>query len=187
MTPDEEKIYSIVRGPIEDLGFRPVCVRIINTGRQTLQIMAEPMDGSVMTVEACAEISQNISPIIDVEDPIKAAYILEVSSPGIDRPLVSRSDFARWAKFEFKLSTRDAIDGRRHFRGMLDGFDVVTDTVRLTLDGTKLAIPYEEISSAKLVLTDALIEFCEQKYGSAGMSAETGTKDELNLRSLNKR
>ena len=187
MTPDEEKIYSIVRGPIEDLGFWPVRVRIINTERKTLQIMAEPMDGSVMTVEACAEISQNVNPIIDVEDPIKAAYILEISSPGIDRPLVSRSDFARWASFELKLSTRDAIDGRRHFSGVLDGFDADSDTVRLTLKGTKIAIPYGAITRAKLVLTDALIAFCEQRCESTGASDKLKIEGSSSLRSLDKR
>lgn len=166
MTPEEEKIDAIVRGPIEGMGFRVVRIRIIGTGRRTLQIMAEPLNGAGMTVEACAQISRNLNPILDVEDPISAAYMLEVSSPGIDRPLVSREDFTSWAGHDFKLNTSDAIDGRRRFRGILVGFDAETDEVRMTLDGQEIGVPYDAISSSKLMLTDDLIAAYEQRYGA---------------------
>lgn len=172
MTPEEEKIDAIIRGPVEGMGYRVVRLRIIGTGRRTLQIMAEPLDQTGMTVEGCADISRAISPILDVEDPISAAYMLEVSSPGIDRPLVSREDFDVWQGHEFKINTTDAIDGRRRFRGMLNGFDSEADEVRMTLDGDEIGIPYAAISSSKLVLTDDLISAFENRYGTADNNAD---------------
>ena len=118
--------------------------------------MAERSDGATMTVENCAEISRALSALLDVEDPIEGAYNLEVSSPGIDRPLVRLEDFARFAGFEAKIETARPVDGRKRFSGRLDG--VSEGRVRLDLgDGEVAAVPYEDIREAKLVLTDELI------------------------------
>lgn len=153
------RIAAIVEPVAEDLGFRLVRVKVSNRDGGTLQIMAERPDGD-MQVEDCAELSRALSPALDVEDPMPGAYNLEVSSPGIDRPLVRRSDFVRWAGHEAKLELAVARDGRKRFRGWLTGlendvvrFDVEQDGARVTLE-----IPLEDIAEARLVLTDALIE-----------------------------
>ena len=138
---------------------------------QTLQIMADRIDEAGMTVDDCAEISRVVSALLDVDDPIDSAYTLEVSSPGIDRPLVRERDYERWAGFEAKIELTALRDGRRRFRGRLDGID--QGIVRLRLaeaaagEGKKAAqsvptgevveIPFADIAKAKLVLTDDLL------------------------------
>jgi ribosome maturation factor RimP len=108
-----------------------------------------------MTVEDCAEISRTASALLDVADPIEAAYTLEVSSPGIDRPLVRREDFQRFAGFEAKLELSEPVEGRRRFRGRVIGIE--GDEVRLLVGTATLALPFAAIARAKLVLTDELI------------------------------
>jgi ribosome maturation factor RimP len=108
-----------------------------------------------MTVEDCAEISRTVSALLDVADPIVGAYTLEVSSPGIDRPLIRREDFARFAGFEAKIELNAPQDGRRRFRGKLLG--VEGDAVRLLVDDAPVALPLAAVARAKLVLTDALL------------------------------
>ena len=157
----EARVGHIIGPAIEDLGFR--LVRIVMSGRDglTLQIMAERPDGS-MTVEDCETISRNISPLLDVEDPIDRDYRLEVSSPGIDRPLVRRSDFERWAGHTAKIELARAHAGRKRYKGTLAGLE--GDAARLKLDapaadGSDTAlVPLEDIAEARLVLTDALIQ-----------------------------
>jgi len=124
--------------------------------RPTLQIMAERIDRQPMAVEDCAEISRNLSALLDVEDPVPGAYLLEVSSPGIDRPLVKLADYERFAGFEARLETKAPVEGRKRFRGKLMG--LAGDQVRLIEDGAEVALPLEQINKAKLLLTDALIE-----------------------------
>ncbi|MBY0431553.1 MAG: ribosome maturation factor RimP, partial [Rhodospirillales bacterium] len=110
-----------------------------------------------MTVEDCADISRALSALLDVEDPIEGTYTLEVSSPGIDRPLTRRVDYERWAGFEAKVETSRPVDGRKRFRGRLVGIDEA-DMIRLRLDdGGEAALPLTDIQRAKLVLTDELI------------------------------
>jgi len=123
--------------------------------RPTLQIMAERSDRQAMAVEDCAEISRSLSAILDVEDPVEGSYMLEVSSPGIDRPLIRPADYERFAGFEARLETREPIEGRRRFRGRLLGLE--GDCVRLEEQGAELRLPLERINKAKLLLTDALI------------------------------
>ena len=123
--------------------------------RPTLQIMAERIDRQPMAVEDCAEISRNLSALLDVEDPVPGSYLLEVSSPGIDRPLVKPADFERFAGFDARLETKAPIEGRKRFRGKLMG--VADDRVRLVEEGVELTLPLEQINKAKLLLTDALI------------------------------
>lgn len=155
------RVAAIVEPIITDLGYRLVRVKTSRRNGMTLQIMAERPDGS-MSVEDCEKISRNVSPALDVEDPITEAYHLEVSSPGIDRPLVRRSDFERWSGHVAKIETTLPIEGRRRFRGTLTG--VEGDATGLKLEdapaGTpdRVLLPLAAIGDAKLVLTDALID-----------------------------
>ncbi|MCA8929544.1 MAG: ribosome maturation factor RimP [Alphaproteobacteria bacterium] len=141
---------------VEALGFALVRVRFFAGRRQVLQIMIERADGSDVTVDDCAAVSRAVSPILDVFDPVDGAYALEVSSPGIDRPLTRPTDFDRFAGFEAKVELAESRGGRRRFKGLLVGL-VPDDIVRLDVDGETVDLPLDEIQSAKLVLTDALI------------------------------
>ena len=118
--PFDQRIAAIIQPSMEGLGFELVRLRMMSGKKITLQIMAERPDGT-MEVEDCAELSRNISAILDVEDPIADEYTLEVSSPGIDRPLTRLADFDRWEGYEAKLETDELIDGRKRFKGILAG------------------------------------------------------------------
>jgi ribosome maturation factor RimP len=137
------------------MGYRVVRVAVTGGRRATLQIMAERTDDRAMRVEDCTEISRTVSALLDVADPIAGAYLLEVSSPGIDRPLVRREDFARFAGFEAKVELSAPVDGRKRFRGRLLG--VEGDDVRLLVDALPVALPITTVTRAKLVLTDELL------------------------------
>jgi ribosome maturation factor RimP len=154
-----ERIADLVTPSLEANGFELVRVMLTGGDRPTLQIMADRADETPITVDDCADISRVVSAILDVEDPIKSAYTLEVSSPGIDRPLVRRKDFERFAGFVAKLETGAPIDGRRRFRGRLLG--VEGDDVRLELDTGETSIPLSAIDRAKLVMTDELLAAAE--------------------------
>src|SRR5260370_41050384 len=128
----------------------------MSRGGRTLQIMIEPADGRAMDVEACATVARALSPVLDVEDPIPSSYTLEVSSPGIDRPLTRPKDYARWAGHIARLETAEPVEGRRRFKGTLLGLD--GDLVKLRLeDGKETQLPLSAVSKAKLESTDALI------------------------------
>ena len=142
---------------VESMGFRLVRVSLGGGSRPVLQIMAEPADGSAMTVDHCADISRMVSALLDVEDPIKLAYTLEVTSPGIDRPLITRDDFKRFAGFDVKFEAERMIDGRKRFKGVLDGLDA-EDRVLVTDEKGSAAVPFAEVRKAKLILTDALLK-----------------------------
>jgi len=149
-------IENAIEPQLEALGFALVRVRFFGGRRQVLQIMIERSDGSEVSVEDCATVSRALSPIFDVFDPVDGAYALEVSSPGIDRPLTRPDDFRRFAGFEAKLELSESRDGRRRFKGVLLGLDD-NDCVCLNMDGETVRLPVDAIQSAKLVLTDALI------------------------------
>jgi ribosome maturation factor RimP len=141
---------------MEAMGYEMVRVHLQGGGNgRALQVMAERLDGQGLTAEDCAAISRNISAVLDVEDPVKGAYNLEVSSPGLDRPLVRQKDFERFAGFEVKIETHEMLNGRRHFRGRLLGLD--GDMVRIALDGREWQIPFLGIRRAKLVMNDELL------------------------------
>jgi ribosome maturation factor RimP len=153
------QIAAMAEPVLADLGFR--LVRVIVSGRNgaTVQIMAERPDGTI-TVEECAEISRRLSPVLDVHDPIEGQYTLEVSSPGIDRPLVRPSDFEAWAGHEAKIELKEPISGRRRFRGTLEGME--GDEVRIEVEVDRLGrqvlgLPIGLIGEARLVLTDELV------------------------------
>lgn len=150
-----QKIERLIGPSLEANGFDLVRVALTGGDRPTLQIMADRADGSTINVDECADISRVVSAILDVEDPIKGAYTLEVSSPGIDRPLVRRKDFERFAGHEARVETSRPVDGRRRFRGRLLGVD--GDDVRLALETGEAAIPLGSIYRAKLMLTDELL------------------------------
>ncbi|MEJ2122557.1 MAG: ribosome maturation factor RimP [Alphaproteobacteria bacterium] len=154
-----ERIAELVTPSLEANGFELVRVMLTGGDRPTLQIMADRADETPITVDDCADISRVVSAILDVEDPIKGTYTLEVSSPGIDRPLVRRKDFERFAGFEAKVETAAPVDGRRRFRGRLLGVD--GDDVRLALETGEAAIPLLAIDRAKLVMTDELLAAAE--------------------------
>lgn len=154
-----EQIADLITPSLEANGFELVRVMLTGGDQPTLQIMADRADETPITVDDCADISRVVSAILDVEDPIKGAYTLEVSSPGIDRPLVRRKDFERFAGFEAKVETGAPIDGRRRFRGRLLGVD--GDDVRLALEEGEAAIPLSAIDRAKLVMTDELLAAAE--------------------------
>ena len=148
-------IGTLLEPSLNALGYDLVRVHLSGGENLRLQIMAERIDRREMTVEDCADISRNVSALLDVEDPIKNRYTLEVSSPGIDRPLVRLEDFDRFAGFEARIECAQPVDGRRKFRGQLLG--VEAGDVRIDVDGTTCAIPFDDIHRAKLILTDELI------------------------------
>lgn len=191
-TPDQDRrivvesgvaarVAAIVEPAIADLGYRLVRVRVTGQNGCTVQIMAEKPDGT-MTVEGCEEVSQAVSPALDVDDPIQAAYHLEVSSPGIDRPLVRAGDFARWAGHLAKIDTEQPVAGRKRFRGILRG--VEGETALLARDDAKseeerdVAIPMALIAEARLVLTDALITESLRR-GKSGLPPEMPAAEEI--------
>ncbi len=156
----EARVAAIVEPVIVDLGYRLVRTKISAANGCTLQIMAERPDGT-MTVEDCETISRGVSPALDVDDPINRAYHLEVSSPGIDRPLVRPGDFERWAGHEMKVEMAVMQDGRKRFRGQLLGLNGEAAKLRLpdVREGEPdtVELPLADIGEARLVLTDDLI------------------------------
>jgi ribosome maturation factor RimP len=149
------RIEAIIGPSLEAMGYR--LVRVLNGAgrRPTLQIMAERLDDRAMTLDDCTDISRAVSALLDVEDPIPGAFTLEVSSPGLDRPLTRPEDYERFAGFEAKLETHDFIDGRKRFSGRLAGLD--GDRVRLAMAEGEASIPLGEVARAKLLITDELL------------------------------
>jgi ribosome maturation factor RimP len=154
------RVAAIAERTILPMHYRLVRVRITGTNGCTVQIMAERPDAT-MTVEDCEAVSRALSPVLDVEDPIGRAYHLEISSPGIDRPLVRASDFARWAGHEAKIEMTRMVAGRRRFRGVLLGADGLKARLRRTDtepgEAGEVELRIAEMSEAHLVLTDALV------------------------------
>jgi len=153
------RVAYIVEPALADLGYRLVRVRVSGLDGCTVQIMAERPDG-MMPIEDCEAASRALSPLLDVADPLDRSYRLEISSPGIDRPLVRRSDFERHIGREIKVEMVNAIDGRRRFRGLLTGVDGQSARIHIEVapDETREAsLPIEQMLEAKLVLTDSLI------------------------------
>jgi ribosome maturation factor RimP len=154
------RVAAIVEPVLEQLSFRLVRVRISGMDGCTVQIMAEQPDGT-MTIEDCELVSRALSPVLDVADPIERAYRLEISSPGLDRPLVRRSDFERFAGNVVKIEMAVALDGRRRFRGTLLGVDGDKARLRRTDaaadENPDVLLAIEEMAEAKLVLTNELV------------------------------
>ncbi|MEQ8345507.1 MAG: ribosome maturation factor RimP [Sneathiellaceae bacterium] len=149
-----ERVDALIRPSLEDMGYDLVRVHFTGGGRPVLQIMCERTDGS-MNLDDCAEVSRAISALLDVEDPVPEAYELEVSSPGVDRPLTRLRDFDRYAGHEAKVELAEPVQGRKRYRGIVKGIDG-DDVVLAVVDGD-VALPFSQIKAAKLVLTDALL------------------------------
>jgi ribosome maturation factor RimP len=152
---DTSRIAQVIEPSLEGMGYRLVRVVITSGRRATLQIMAERLDDRSMTVDDCAEISRSVSALLDVVDPITGSYMLEISSPGIDRPLVRAEDYDRFSGFEARIELSRPLDGRKRFRGRLLG--TITGAVRLVTDSGEVRIPLDAVLRAKLVLTDDLL------------------------------
>ncbi|HZP99474.1 MAG TPA: ribosome maturation factor RimP [Reyranella sp.] len=156
MTDLLRRIEDIVQPTVAGMGFELVRIAM-SRGGGNLQIMIEPADGRPMDVEDCATLSRALSAVLDVEDPISGAYTLEVSSPGIDRPLTRPKDYARWAGHLAKVEIAQPIDGRRRFKGTLVGLE--DGIVKLKLeDGQEVHLPLSSVTRAKLEMTDLLLE-----------------------------
>ena len=149
------RVEELIAPSLEALGFELVRVRFGGPGRPTLQIMIERQDREALTVDDCASASKAISALLDVEDPIGGAYNLEISSPGLDRPLTRIGDFERFAGFEAKIEVTVPVDGRKRLRGQVLG--VENGNVRISRDEGSYSVPFETIKKAKLILTDELI------------------------------
>ena len=151
----EQRIEEIIELAVQDLGFEVVRVQLSGNQNPRLQIMAEPIVGDNMTIDHCATISRMVSAILDVDDPIGGAYTLEVSSPGLDRPLMKIRDFERFAGFEARIETNEAVDGRKRFRGRLSG--VEGENITIEVDGEDMSIPHLLVLRAKLLVTNDLL------------------------------
>ena len=152
-----ETLNALIEPVCNEMGYDLVRLQMQggNT-RKVLQIMAERKDRKAMTVEDCADLSRAISPVLDEKDPIEDNYTLEVSSPGIDRPLVKLDDFDRFKGFEAKVEALSLINGRKRFSGRLQGID--GNNVIISFEGDDVRIPFDQIAKAKLILTDGLLE-----------------------------
>jgi len=172
-TAIDRRLAEIITPTIEALGYELVRVRLMSGKYKILQIMADRPEGGII-VDDCAKISTAVSAVLDVEDPIEDNYTLEVSSPGIDRPLTRLKDFEMWADYEARVETTELIDGRRRFKGILRGIE--GDEVLIELDDGKepvtIGLQFDWLSDAKLILTDELIaEMLRQKKADPAFDA----------------
>jgi len=178
------EIAALVEPVLEDMGFRLVRVVMSRRDGSTIQIMADKAGGAI-NVDDCASISRRLSPLLDAHDPVEGRYFLEVSSPGIDRILVRPSDFEDWAGFETKVELKELIDGRRRFRGILEGYENGEMLLQVRLDEKSepqtIGLPIDLIHDAKLVLTDELIRASLAKGKAAGKWAEGGEIEDQDL------
>lgn len=171
----DARVAAIIEPVLRAIGFRLVRVRLFGQNGLTLQIMAERLDGT-MTVEDCEEVSRAVSPVLDVEDPIDKAYHLEVSSPGIDRPLVRKSDFVTWTGHLVKVETSVLVADRKRFRGRISAADA--DGVTIERDQPAygeppaVRVPFEALAEARLVLTDDLVRDALTKDKKARQEAK---------------
>jgi ribosome maturation factor RimP len=152
---DTNDIAQMIEPTLAAMGYRLVRVLMIGARRATLQVMAERLDDLPITHDDCAEISRSVSAFLDVADPIKGAYTLEVSSPGIDRPLVRVEDYDRFSGFEAKIELAASLNGRKRFRGRLIG--TAEGVIRLRIEEGEVRLPLDAVVRAKLLLTEDLI------------------------------
>ncbi len=176
----DRRLAEIITPVIEDMGYELVRIRLMSGKQTTLQIMADKADGGI-EVDDCAEISNAVSAVLDVEDPILDAYTLEVSSPGIDRPLTRLKDFDLFEGYEAKIETAEMIDGRRRFKGTLAG--VEGNEVLINIDTNEgpvtIGLQFDWLSDAKLVLTDDLIKEMLRQRKAAGTLPENLNEDQF--------
>jgi ribosome maturation factor RimP len=175
------RVAAVAEPVIEALGYRLVRVKVSPADGCTVQIMAERPDGGMM-VEDCETVSRALSPVLDMADPVDRAYRLEISSPGLDRPLVRKSDFDRYAGNLAKIEMEIPIEGRKRFRGLLLG--TAGETARLRRDDTEageaaeILLPMNEMSDAKLVLTDELVAQALRREKAAKREAKAAKREQ---------
>lgn len=165
-SPFEDRLLALIEPAAADLGYEIVRIRVMGARRKTLQIMAETPDGRMNSGD-CEKLSRGLSPLLDAEDPMTGEYYLEVSSPGIDRPLTRLQDFERWAGWQAKLELDRLVEGRKRWTGVLAGIE--DDNVCLDVEGEEdtALIPFAWIATAKLVLTDELIRESLSRRGAS--------------------
>ena len=165
----DRKLAEIITPVIEDMGFELVRLRLMGGKTHTLQIMAERPDGGI-EVDECAEISNAVSAVLDVEDPLVDSYVLEVGSPGIDRPLTRLKDFETFEGYDAKLETSELIDGRKRFKGVLAGVEGEEVLINIEDQGETVTVglQFDWLAEAKLVLTDELIKEMLRQRKAAG-------------------
>jgi ribosome maturation factor RimP len=159
-------LQDMIEPVVEKEGYELVRVMTIGQANPTLQVMIDTLDGSDITVDDCATVSRALSDVLDEKDPIESRYSLEVSSPGLDRPLTKLKHFERWKGYEIKLETEEKVENRKRFKGKIT--DIVNDNIVMTMDDMQYTIPFAAISKAKLVVTDELWE----EYMAAHQAAE---------------
>lgn len=177
------RVVQVIEASIQGLGYRVVRVKVSSANGCTVQIMAERPDGT-MTVDDCEAVSRAISPLLDLDDPVGKAYYLEVSSPGIDRPLVRAVDFARWAGYEAKIELAVPMDGRKRFRGIIGAPNPDGVTVPIDLPDVKeglpsrIDLPLRDLGDAYLVLTDELVRESLRRGGPPVLEDDDADADE---------
>ncbi len=173
-------IAALAEPVIMELGYRLVRVKVSARDGATVQIMADK-EGGGFAIEDCTLISRRLSPLLDVHDPMPGGYFLEVSSPGIDRPLVRPSDFEDWAGFEAKIELREMLAGRRRFRGIVDGYENGEARLKIEIDGMEgqqvIGLPVHLINEARLIVTDELIKASLRRKPEIELDAEDGQDD----------
>ena len=177
-TAIDRRLADIVGPVIEGLGFELVRIRLMGGKTRILQIMADRPEGGI-EVDDCAAISTAVSAVMDVEDPIEENYVLEVSSPGIDRPLTRLKDFDMWVDYEARIETTELIDGRRRFKGVLQGTegDEVLIEIEEGGEAVTIGLKFDWLSDAKLILTDELIAEMLRQRKASGVIDETKFTD----------
>ncbi len=161
------RVIEIIEPSVEALGYNLVQVKLADGARRkTLMVMAERKDDVMMSFDDCTEISNTVSALLDVEEPISGAYNLEVCSPGIDRPLTKHDDYERFNNYEIKVETIIPVGGRKRFRGILKGIE--GNEVSLMVDGVEVKLPFTHIRTSKLVITDELIANFLKKQKTKG-------------------
>lgn len=152
------QLTEMLSEPLLNLGYEIVRISLQGGDVKTVQIMAERSDRNAMTLADCEKISRTASALLDVEDIFQNKYMLEISSPGVDRPLVRESDYSRFVGFDAKIETLHDINGRKRFKGKIIRYDEITHTVHFAFEDQELQISFSEISKAKLLLTDSIMQ-----------------------------
>ncbi len=176
LNPLEDKLLDLIESVCAELGYRIVRIRLMGLKRKTLQIMAEREADGLMEITDCERISRTVSALFDEHDPIPGEYALEVSSPGIDRPLVREDDFVRFIGHEAKIETVGLVDGRKRFRGEIAGAE--GGVVRLITTEGEVSMPFSGLAEARLVLTDKLIEDDLRRAKAADEAEATAEKED---------
>ena len=164
-TRGAEKIEEMICPSIVSAGYELVQIKFLDNHNKTLQIMIERRDRGPITIDDCTLISRVVSPLLDVGDPVSGSYTLEVSSPGIERPLVKIDDFERFLGFMATVETKRPLPNLKNFRGLISS--IIGNSIRLEIDGKYIDIPFEEIRQASLIITDALIEASRREASEA--------------------